>query len=160
MASFDVVSEIDHHELSNAVDQANKEVVGRFDFKGSHSQFELVGNVIKISTESEFQLEQMYDILTSKLSRRGIDILCLQREPMDIQLKTARQSISVREGLDSALCKQVVKLIKDSKLKAQPSIMGDLVRVSAKKRDDLQAIIAMLKSAKIDMPLQYKNFRE
>lgn len=161
MPSFDTVSEIDKHELSNAVDQANKEVTSRFDFKGTGSSFELKDSVIALSTESDFQLEQMYDILTNKLSKRGIDILCLERQEADLQLKTARQNIVVREGLDTPLCKKVVKLIKDSKLKVQASIQGDSVRVAGKKRDDLQEVMALLRNADgLDMPLQFKNFRD
>ncbi len=161
MPSLDVVSEIDKHELSNAVDQANKEVSGRFDFKGTDSRFTLNDNSVQISSESEFQLDQMYDILTSKLTRRGIDILCLERHDADVQLKTARQDVSVREGLDAPLCKQVVKLIKDSKLKVQAAIQGDSVRVTGKKRDDLQAVMALLRDAdSLGMPLQFKNFRD
>lgn len=161
MPSFDAVSEIDHHELTNAVDQANKEVTSRFDFKGTNSSFELNENTIRMSTESDFQLDQMYDILTNKLNKRGIDILCLNRGDADIQLKSAKQDVTVREGLDSALCKKVVKLIKDKKLKVQAAIQGDSVRVTGKKRDDLQDVMAMLREAKeIDMPLQFKNFRD
>lgn len=161
MPSFDVVSELDHHELTNAVDQANKEVTSRFDFKGTDSKFELKDNTVTLSTESDFQLEQMYHVLTSKLTKRGIDILCLERKDADIQLKTARQQIVLREGLDAALGKKVVKLIKDAKLKVQASIQGDTVRVTGKKRDDLQEVIALLKQAEdLDLPLQYKNFRD
>lgn len=160
MPSFDVVSEIDQHELTNAIDQANKEVTTRFDFKGSNSAFTLSDHSVLLASGSEFQIEQMYDILTSKLTRRGIDILCLERGKMDVQLKTARQNIQVRQGLEGAIAKEIVKLIKESKLKVQPSIMGDLVRVSAKKRDDLQEVIALLKQAKLEMPLQFKNFRD
>lgn len=161
MPSFDVVSEIDHHELTNGVDQANKEVTSRFDFKGTDSKFELNGNSITLHTESEFQLEQMYDMLTSKLTKRGIDILCLERQDMDVQLKTAKQVITVREGLDSALAKKITKTIKDKKLKVQAAIQGDSVRVTGKKRDDLQMVMSILKEEKgLDLPLQFKNFRD
>ena len=161
MPSFDAVSEIDKHELSNAVDQANKEVTGRFDFKGTDSKFELNGNTISVSSESEFQLDQMYDILTNKLTKRGIDILCLERNDADIQLKTARQTIAVREGLETGLSKKIVKIIKDSKMKVQAAIQGDSVRVTGKKRDDLQQVMNLLRNAdSLDMPLQFKNFRD
>ena len=145
MPSFDIVSEIDNHELQNAVDQANKEVTTRFDFKGTHSSFELADADIKMSTESEFQLDQMYDMLTGKMTKRGIDIRCLERGDMDLQLKTARQIVTVKQGLESADAKKIVKLIKDEKLKVQASIQGDSVRVTGKKRDDLQTAIALLK---------------
>lgn len=161
MPSFDTVSEIDHHELSNAVDQANKEVTSRFDFKGTNSKFELNENTVTLLTESEFQLEQMYDMLTNKLTKRGIDIVCLERQTPDIQLKTAKQAVTVREGLDTALAKKIVKLIKDKKLKVQAAIQGDSVRVTGKKRDDLQEVMALLKAeSDLGMPLQFKNFRD
>lgn len=165
MPSFDIVSEIDNHELQNAVDQANKEVTTRFDFKGTNSSFELSnsGNAaeIKLNTESEFQINQMYDMLTGKMTKRGIDIRCLERGDMDLQLKTARQSISVKQGLESADAKKIVKLIKDEKLKVQASIQGDTVRVNGKKRDDLQTAIALIKEKDpVGLPLQYQNFRD
>ena len=161
MPSFDIVSEIDNHELQNAVDQANKEVTTRFDFKGTHSSFELADADIKMSTESEFQLDQMYDMLTGKMTKRGIDIRCLEREDMDLQLKTARQTVTVKQGLESADAKKIVKLIKDEKLKVQASIQGDSVRVTGKKRDDLQTAIALLKEKDpVSLPLQFNNFRD
>jgi len=161
MPSFDIVSEIDNHELQNAVDQANKEVTTRFDFKGTHSSFELADADIKMSTESEFQLDQMYDMLTGKMTKRGIDIRCLERGDMDLQLKTARQIVTVKQGLESADAKKIVKLIKDEKLKVQASIQGDSVRVTGKKRDDLQTAIALLKEKDpVSLPLQFNNFRD
>lgn len=161
MPSFDAVSEIDKHELSNAIDQANKEVTGRFDFKSTDSKFELKESTINISSESEFQLDQMYDILTNKLTKRGIDILCLERNDADIQLKTARQAVLVREGLEAGLSKKIVKTIKDSKMKVQAAIQGDSVRVTGKKRDDLQQVMELLRNTdSLDMPLQFKNFRD
>ena len=160
MPSFDVVSKIDKHELSNAIDQANKEVTGRFDFKGTDSKFELKENTIHISSESSFQLDQMYDILTNKLTKRGIDILCLERNNPDLQLKIARQTILVREGLEVGLNKKIVKIIKDSKIKTQTAIQGDSVRVTAKKRDDLQQVMDILRNTdSLNMPLQFNNFR-
>ena len=161
MPSFDIVSEIDNHELQNAVDQANKEVTTRFDFKGTHSSFELADADIKMSTESEFQLDQMYDMLTGKMTKRGIDIRCLERGDMDLQLKTARQTVTVKQGLESVDAKKIVKLIKDEKLKVQASIQGDSVRVTGKKRDDLQTAIALLKEKDpVSLPLQFNNFRD
>jgi uncharacterized protein YajQ (UPF0234 family) len=160
MPSFDVVSEVNHHELSNAVDQANREVTTRFDFKGTGSNFELAGNLVTLNTESEFQLEQMYDVLCNKLVKRGVDIACLERGDPNIQLKTATQTVTVREGIETADAKKMVKLIKDRKLKVQAAIQGDQLRVTGKKRDDLQAVIALLKESDFAVPLQFKNFRD
>ncbi|KAA9134168.1 YajQ family cyclic di-GMP-binding protein [Marinihelvus fidelis] len=160
MPSFDVVSELDHHELSNAVDQANREVTTRFDFKGTGSNFELDGNLVSMNTESEFQLDQMYDILCNKLVKRGIDISCLERGEPVIQLKTAKQGITLREGIETAEAKKMVKHLKDAKLKVQAQIQGDQLRVTGKKRDDLQTAIAALKAEDYGLPLQFKNFRD
>ncbi len=160
MPSFDVVSEVNHHELSNGVDQANREVTTRFDFKGTGSNFELADQLIVMNTESEFQLQQMYDILCNKLVKRGIDIACLEKGEPVIQARTATQSVKVNEGIDSLAAKNMVKLIKQSKSKVQAAIQGEQLRVTGKKRDDLQAVIALLKGADLEIPLQYKNFRD
>jgi len=160
MPSFDVVSEVNHHELSNAVDQANREVTTRFDFKGTGSNFELAGNLVTMNTQSEFQLQQMYDILCNKLVKRGVDIACLELGDPTIQLKTATQVVTVREGIDAAEAKKMIKLIKDRKMKVQAAIQGDQLRVTGKKRDDLQEVIALLKEGSFAMPLQFKNFRD
>jgi len=160
MPSFDVVSEIDQHELSNAVDQANREVTTRFDFKGSDSSFELAGAVITMKTESDFQLDQMLDILYSKLTKRGIDLEAVEPGESVIMAKTATRPVTVREGIDTDLGKKIVKDIKASKIKVQASIQGDQVRVTGKKRDDLQQVIALLKGAELGLPLQFKNFRD
>ena len=160
MPSFDVVSEVDHHELSNGVDQANREVTTRFDFKGTGSNFELADLVITMNTESEFQLQQMYDILCNKLVKRGIDIACLEKGEPVIQARTATQAVKVKEGIETPIAKNMVKLIKQSKAKVQAAIQGDQLRVTGKKRDDLQTVIALLKDASLDVPLQYKNFRD
>jgi len=160
MPSFDVVSEVDHHELNNGIDQANREVTTRFDFKGTGSNFELADLVITMSTESEFQLQQMYDILCNKLVKRGIDIACLEKGEPAIQARTATQAVKVREGIETPIAKDMIKMIKQSKTKVQAAIQGDQLRITGKKRDDLQQIIALLKEAKLDVPLQYKNFRD
>jgi len=160
MPSFDVVSEVDHHELNNGVDQANREVTTRFDFKGTGSNFELADQVIIMNTESEFQLQQMYDILCNKLVKRGIDIACLEKGEAVIQARTAIQAVKVNEGIDTLTAKNMVKLIKQSKSKVQAAIQGEQLRVTGKKRDDLQAVIALLKGANMEIPLQYKNFRD
>jgi uncharacterized protein YajQ (UPF0234 family) len=160
MPSFDVVSEVNHHELSNAVDQANREVTTRFDFKGTGSNFELNDNVITMNTQSEFQLQQMYDMLCSKLVKRGIDIACLELNDPVIQMKTATQAVLVREGIETSVSKQMVKDIKARKMKVQAAIQGEQLRVTGKKRDDLQAVIALLKEGDYGLPLQFKNFRD
>jgi uncharacterized protein YajQ (UPF0234 family) len=161
MPSFDIVSEIDKHELQNAVDQANKEVITRYDFKGTDSSFELNGTTVTLKTESDFQLNQMYDILLQKANRRGIDVKCMDAKDPDIQLKTAKQVIEMREGLDAPLAKKIIKAIKDSKLKVQAANQGDSVRVTGKKRDDLQQVMQLLKGMEdLDLPLQFNNFRD
>lgn len=160
MPSFDVVSEVDHHELRNGVDQANREVTTRFDFKGTGSNFELTDLVITMNTESEFQLQQMYDILCNKLVKRKVDIACLEKGEPVIQAKTATQAIIVREGIETLTAKNMVKMIKQSKIKVQAAIQGEQLRVTGKKRDDLQKVIALLKDARLEIPLQYKNFRD
>jgi hypothetical protein len=160
MPSFDVVSEVDHHELSNAVDQANREVGTRFDFKGTDSRFERVDTQITLHTQSEFQLQQMYDVLCNKLVRRGVDIVCLERGDPVIQARTATQVITVREGIDTPVAKKMVRLLKDRKLKVQAAIQGEQLRVTGKKRDDLQAAIAVLREGGFDLPLQFRNFRD
>ena len=160
MPSFDVVSEVNHHELSNAVDQANREVTTRFDFKGTGSNFELAGNLITMNTQSEFQLQQMYDILCNKLVKRSVDIACLEQGEPNVQLKTATQAVTVREGIETADARKMVKLIKERKMKVQAAIQGDQLRVTGKKRDDLQAVIALLKGSDFTVPLQFRNFRD
>jgi uncharacterized protein YajQ (UPF0234 family) len=160
MPSFDVVSEIDHHELANAVDQANREVTTRFDFKGTDSSFELKEAVITMKTESDFQLDQMLDVLYSKMTKRGIDLDAVELGEPVIMAKTATRPVTVREGIDTELAKKIVKEIKASKIKVQASIQGDQVRVTGKKRDDLQQTIALLKAAELGLPLQFKNFRD
>lgn len=160
MPSFDIVSEYDKHEAQNAVDQANKEVSTRFDFKGTKSSFELNENTLLMSSESEFQLQQMLDIVQTKLAKRGVDIACMDIAEPKASGKTVRQEITLKQGIDSDLAKKIVKLIKDKKLKVQAAIQGEQVRVTGKKRDDLQEVIQMLKSEELEMPLQFTNFRD
>lgn len=160
MPSFDIVSEFDEHEASNAVDQANREVGTRFDFKGTGSTFALDANVIRLTSQSGFQLQQMLDILRQKLAKRGIDLACMDEQAPEITSSQARQSVILRQGIESDLARDIVKRIKTSKLKVQAAIQGDSVRVSGKKRDDLQSVIALLKEADVDLPLQFKNFRD
>ena len=148
------------HEVTNAVDQANREVQTRFDFKGTNSRFEREDAVIVMHTQSDFQLKQMLDMLQSRLSKRGVDIACLDVAEPEIGAKDARQRVVIRQGLDADLCRRLVKTIKESKLKVQSAIQGEKIRVSGKKRDDLQQVIATLREAKVDMPLQFINFRD
>ena len=160
MPSFDIVSEVDAHELTNAVDQANREISNRFDFKGSNSRVEQKGNVLTIEAEAEFQIRQINDILNQKLSKRGIDIACLEHDEVVESNMRASQVVTVREGIDKELAKKIVKMIKDKKLKVQAQVQGEQVRVTGKKRDDLQQVIAFLKEASLGLPLQYQNFRD
>jgi uncharacterized protein YajQ (UPF0234 family) len=160
MPSFDVVSEVNMHEVTNAVDQANREVATRFDFKGSGARFELNEAAVTLHAEVEFQLEQMLDILQNKLTKRGVDIACLDIGQPQVSGKQARQTVTLKQGIDAQLGKTIVKLIKDSKLKVQTAIQGDQIRVTGKKRDDLQEAIALLREAKLGVPLQYENFRD
>lgn len=160
MPSFDIVSELDAHEVSNAVDQANREVSTRFDFKGTDAKFELKDLVITLHAKAEFQLKQMLDILMLKLSKRGIDVACTKVEDPVVLGQTARQVVTLREGIDSELGKKLQRLIKDSKLKVQAAIQDKQVRVTGKSRDDLQETIRLARGAKLELPLQFKNFRD
>ena len=160
MPSFDVVSEIDQHELTNAVDQANREISNRFDFKGTNSKIEMVDENLTIISASEFQVKQIHDILENRISKRQIDVRCLDYGEIVENNNQAKQIVNIRKGIDKELARKIVKLIKDSKLKIQASIQGDQVRINGKKRDDLQQAISELKAARIDLPLQYINFRD
>lgn len=160
MPSFDIVSELNAHEVSNAVDQASREVGTRFDFKGSNAKYELKDLVVTLSAQAEFQLKQMLDILMLKLSKRGIDVACTKVDPPVVLGQTARQVVTLREGIDSELGKKLQRLIKDSKLKVQAALQDKQVRVSGKSRDELQEAIRLARNAKFDMPLQFTNFRD
>ena len=160
MPSFDVVSDFDSHEANNAVDQASREVSTRFDFKGTKSRFEIEEAVITMISQSDFQLKQMLDILRQKLSKRGINLACLEEQDAELSNNEARQKIVLRRGIDADRARKLVKQIKIEKLKVQTAIQGDKLRVSGKKRDDLQKVIAMLKDFDADLPLQYENFRD
>ena len=160
MPSFDVVSEVDMHEVTNAVDQANREVGTRFDFKGSNASYERNDNIITMKAQSEFQLKQMLDILQTKLHKRGVDITCIEQAEPELVGREARQNLTLRQGVDAPLARKIVKIIKDSKTKVQAAIQGEKVRVTGKKRDDLQSVISLLKESKLDLPLQYDNFRD
>ena len=160
MPSFDAVSEIDHHELSNAIDQANREIGTRYDFKGSGARVEQSDNELTLVAESEFQIKQMAPILKEKMSKRGIDVGCLEFLDIVEMNKKARQQIRIQEGLDKDLSRKVVKLIKESKIKVQASVQGEQVRVTGKKRDELQQIMQLLREANLGIPIQFNNFRD
>lgn len=160
MPSFDVVSEIDMHELTNAVDQANREVGNRFDFKGSNSKFEQTDTVINMTSGTEFQLQQMLDILYSRLTKRGIALEGLKPGKVESSGMEARQTLTLQQGIDQDTAKKIVKLIKDTKMKVQTAIQGDKLRVTGKKRDDLQQVMALLREGKPGIPLQFNNFRD
>ena len=160
MPSFDIVSEVDRHELTNAVDQANRELGNRFDFKGSDARFALDDYAITASAPSDFQLKQMQDILRARLTARGIDVRCLDVAEPEINLATAKQKITVKQGLEQPVAKKIVSAIKVAKLKVEAQINGDKLRVTGKKRDDLQGAIAMLRKLELEVPLQFDNFRD
>ncbi len=160
MPSFDVVSEFDMHEVSNAVSQANKEVDTRFDFKGTNSKFEHNEMQIMLDAEVDFQLTQMLDILQNKLIKRGIDTACMKAEEPVESGKRVKQEVILQQGISSELARKMVKFVKASKLKVQVAIQGEKLRVTGKKRDDLQAVIAALKEENWEIPLQYENFRD
>ncbi len=161
MPSFDVVSQVDWPEVTNAVDQANREIRNRYDFKGSDARIEQNDEILSIYADSEFQVEQAADILNGKLAKRKIDLGCLVPGPVKIiGGNKARQEVSVRHGIEQELGKQIVKMIKQSKLKTQASVQQDQVRVLGKKRDDLQQVITMLRDADLGLPLQFVNFRD
>ena len=160
MPSFDIVSELNQHEVVNALDQANREIGTRFDFKGSGAQYVLNDKVVTLTAQVEFQLKQMLEILKLKLAKRGVDIACLKIDEPTVTGQTAKQVVTLREGIDPELGKKVQRLIKDSKLKLQAAIQDKQVRVTGKNRDDLQAAIALVRNAKLDLPLQFSNFRD
>lgn len=161
MPSFDIVSEVDKQELRNAVDQANKVVSGRFDFKGSDSRVEQAEYVLTLFADDDFKLDQVFDILNQTFGKRGIDVSCLDKGKIEkISGNKVKQTITVKTGVETDLAKKIVKLIKDSKLKVQASIQGDAVRVTGAKRDLLQETIALVKKSITDFPLQYQNFRD
>ena len=160
MPSFDVVSEVDKHELTNAVDQANRELSNRFDFKGTDAKFEIDKLIIKVQAPSEFQLQQMQDILRARLVARQIDARCLDIGEPEVNLAGARQQITVKQGIEQPVAKKIVAAIKEARLKVEAQINGDKLRVTGKKRDDLQVAIALLRKSEFELPLQFDNFRD
>ena len=160
MPSFDVVSEVDKHELTNAIDQANRELSTRFDFKGVEASFVLDDKLISQSAPSEFQLQQMTDILRARLIARKIDVRCLGFGDVETNLAGARQKVTVKQGIERELAKKIVTALKNAKLKVEAQINGDKLRVTGKKRDDLQAAMALLRAQEFERPLQFDNFRD
>ncbi len=160
MPTFDVISEVDQHEVTNAVDQATRELGTRYDFRGVQASFSQQEYLIDLAAESEFQLEQMLEMLRTKLAGRKIDISCLEIKEPEKSGKQIKQQVTLRQGIDKDSARELVKLIKESKLKVQASIMGEKVRITGKKRDDLQEAIALLRGAELGLPLQFDNFRD
>ena len=161
MPSFDIVSEVNQVEVRNALDQANKELGTRFDFKGSDARVELADKTLTLHADDDFKLRQVTDILTGKLTKRGIDLRALEYGNIEkVSGNKVKQAVTLRVGVGADLAKRIVRLIKDSKLKVQASIQGDAVRVSGAKRDDLQGAIALVRAQVTDFPLQYGNFRD
>jgi len=160
MPSFDAVSELNAHEVTNGVDQANRELAQRFDFKDTGARFELKDLTVIVHAQVDFQLKQMLEILKTRLAKRGVDLQCLEVKEPQLTLATAQQEVVLRQGIDQDTGKKIARLIKDSKLKVQASVQGDKVRVTGKQRDDLQAAIQLLRKAEVGVPLQFNNFRD
>ncbi|MDO6681315.1 MULTISPECIES: YajQ family cyclic di-GMP-binding protein [unclassified Oceanobacter] len=161
MPSFDVVSEVDKHEAQNAVDQANRELSTRFDFKGVNASFELKDFAVTLTANEEFQIEQMKPMLESSLIKRKIKVSCLEYGDLAGAGKQVKMIATLRQGIDKDLARKMVKIVKDSKLKVQASIQGEMVRVQGKARDDLQAVMALFRNDdSIEMPLAFKNFKD
>ncbi|MGB6486938.1 MAG: YajQ family cyclic di-GMP-binding protein [Steroidobacteraceae bacterium] len=160
MPSFDVVSELNSHEVANALDQANRELAQRFDFKDTGARFELEELTVTLHAQVDFQLKQMLEILKLRLGKRGIDLACLDIKEPEVNLAAARQQVLLKQGIDAETGRKITRLIKDSKLKVQASIQGEKVRVTGKQRDDLQDAMKLLRGQKVDLPLQFNNFRD
>jgi hypothetical protein len=160
MPSFDIKSELNTHEVTNGVDQANRVIENRFDFKGTGARFDLSEGKVTLSSQEEFQLHQMLPILKESLAKRGVDLKSLKIESIEVSTGSAKQEILLKEGIDQEIAKKITQMIKSSKVKVQASVQGDSIRVNGKKRDDLQQVIEMLKEASFDLPLQFENFRD
>jgi uncharacterized protein YajQ (UPF0234 family) len=161
MPTFDIVSEVDKQEVKNAIDQVNKEVGARFDFKGSDARVEQADYQLSVYADDEFKLEQVQDILRTKLTKRNVDVRCLDKGGIEkISGNKVKQIVTVKTGVETELAKKIIKYIKDSKLKVQASIQGDVVRVSGAKKDVLQETIQLVKKSVADFPLQFQNFRD
>ncbi len=160
MPSFDIKSELNAHEVTNGVDQANRVIENRFDFKGTGARFDLSEGKVTLSSQEEFQLHQMLPILKESLAKRGVDLKSLKIESIEVSTGSAKQEILLKEGIDQEIAKKITQMIKSSKIKVQASVQGDSIRVNGKKRDELQQVINMLKEANFDLPLQFENFRD
>ncbi|HVF34411.1 MAG TPA: YajQ family cyclic di-GMP-binding protein [Candidatus Saccharimonadia bacterium] len=160
MPSFDIVSEVDTHELTNAIDQANRELSSRFDFRGTDAAYVLDGYIVTQTAPSDFQLKQMLEILRGRLAARRIDVRAMEAGEPEVNLARARQKITIRQGIEQAVAKKIVAAIKGAKLKVETQIQGEKLRVTGKKRDDLQQAMALLRSAELEVPLQFDNFRD
>jgi uncharacterized protein YajQ (UPF0234 family) len=160
MPSFDVVSEVDMHEMTNAVDQAQREITNRFDFKGVDASFELTDTEIIMTAEVDFQTQQMLDILRNKMASRKLDTKALKLGEVEISGQRAILKAAIQQGIEADTARKIVKKIKDQKMKVQVAIQGEKLRVTGKKRDDLQQVIALLKEDDWGLPLQYNNFRD
>ena len=160
MPSFDVVSELNAHEVANAVDQANRELAQRFDFKDTGARFELEESTVTLHAQVDFQLKQMLEILKLRLGKRGVDLACLDIKEPETTLSAARQQVILKQGIDADTARKIARIVKDSKLKVQAGIQGEKVRITGKQRDDLQAAIQLLRGSKLDLPLQFNNFRD
>jgi cyclic-di-GMP-binding protein len=160
MPSFDVVSEVDMHEVSNAVDQTNREIANRYDFKGTDANILRENAVLTLHAQAAFQLKQMMDILAQRLAKRGVDVGCMEEGKVEETGKKAKQTVTIRHGIDMDLARKIVKIVKEAKLKVQAAIQGEKVRITGKSRDDLQQVIGLLRDAKLGLPLQFENFRD
>jgi uncharacterized protein YajQ (UPF0234 family) len=160
MPSFDIVSEVDKHELVNALDQANREVTTRFDLKGTSAKIEQEENVLTLRADNEFQIGQVMDILRARLSARQIDVRAMDVGKVETNLAEARQKITIKQGLEQKVAKTIIAKIKEAKLKVEAQINAEKIRVTGKKRDDLQAAMALLRKADVEVPLQFDNFRD
>ena len=160
MPSFDTVSELNAHEVANALDQANRELAQRFDFTDTGARFDLKEFTVTLHAQVDFQLKQMLEILKLRLSKRGIDLVCLDIKEPQTNLSAAQQEVILKHGIDQETGKKITRLVKDSRLKVQASLQGDKVRITGKQRDDLQQAMALLRGAKLDVALQFNNFRD
>jgi Uncharacterized protein conserved in bacteria len=160
MPSFDIKSEINSHELQNGVDQANRIIDNRFDFKGSGAKFSLDVDCITLTTQEEYQIHQMLPILKESLSKRGVDLKSLDPKEIEVSTGSASQKISLKQGIDKEIGKKITQLVKSSKMKVQAAIQGETVRITGKKRDDLQEIMGKIKEENLGIPIQFENFRD
>ncbi|MDV7104386.1 YajQ family cyclic di-GMP-binding protein [Vibrio sp. TH_r3] len=160
MPSFDIISEVDSVELRNSVDNANRELSTRFDFRNVDASFDIKDDTVKLTAQDDFQLRQMMDILRGNLAKRGVDAESMETKPSVHSGKNWYQDVAFKQGIETSVAKKVVKTIKDAKIKVQASIQGDKVRVTGKKRDDLQSVMALIKSSELGQPFQFENFRD